>query len=810
MSTDYEVAKQAMSDLVLWAAENDAELGRNESDTRLHLIDRLLFECLGWNREDCATEQRFEGKYTDYELGTNERLAIWEAKREGTYFTLPAGFNRRVCKLQTIAEHGAAIESAIKQAIQYCQERSVGIGVVCNGHQLIAFLGSRQDGIRPFDGSCLVFTSLEDMRSTFRDLWQSLSKPGTEARNLHVLLKDAGRQPPPEKLAQRIIDYPGFKNRNPLQLELQILGELFIEDISKTPELEQKFLQECYCTSGALSQYALVSKQILQARYSSLFQKEVQAPVVTPVRTKSNLSKELTSDVLAASLKRRPIILLGDVGVGKTIFVRHLIKVEAPDLLGTDKALVLYIDFGKEPALAKDLEGFIMRRIRAQLREEYEIDIEEDGFVRGVYHGDLLRFQKGIFAPLKETDPKSYLLQEIELLSSKLKDKAQHLQASLIHISKAHKRQIVLFLDNIDQRPIEFQESVFLIGQSFAGTWPMTVFMSLRPDTFSHSKTKGSLAAYHPRVFAVGPPRVDLVLSRRFQFALSELEGTGRLNVFPEGLTLNQQSLSAYISILRYSFENNDALTEFIENLSGGNVRTALEFVSDFVGSGHVDSQKILDIYAESGDYLVPVHEFTRAVLYKDHEYYDPTVSKIANLFDVSSPDGREHFLLANILSFVERYGSTPVDEGYVEVNRVFEFAMGIGFDSVQAHVALNRATSKKLLEANPRFSDTLSVTSVRITTIGAYTIKKLVSMFTYVDAVIIDTPIINAEKRKAIKDVSALLDRLERAELFRSYLDDEWARLNTSDLPFDWRVISSQLQSDISRVRRRQEQIRK
>ena len=31
-------------------------------------------------------------------------------------------------------------------------ERGIGVGVVCNGHQLIAFLASRQDGIPPLDG----------------------------------------------------------------------------------------------------------------------------------------------------------------------------------------------------------------------------------------------------------------------------------------------------------------------------------------------------------------------------------------------------------------------------------------------------------------------------------------------------------------------------------------------------------------------------------------------------------------------------------------------------------------------------------
>lgn len=44
---------------------------------------------------------------------------------------------------------------------------------------------------------------------------------------------------------------------------------------------------------------------------------------------------------------------------------------------------------------------------------------------------------------------------------------------------------------------------------------------------------------------------------------------------------------------------------EFVENLSGGNVREALVFLNTFVGSGHINTLKILDIEDEDGNYLI-------------------------------------------------------------------------------------------------------------------------------------------------------------------------------------------------------------
>ena len=115
----------------------------------------------------------------------------------------------------------------------------------------------------------------------------------------------------PPKLSARLSSYPGVKSRNPFQTDLQIMSELVLEDLSRAPELEDIFLKECYCESGALSQYALTSKEILSTRYSALFD-STPAPTAVPVRDKRSVNPEL----LAHSLSNRPILLIGDVGAG--------------------------------------------------------------------------------------------------------------------------------------------------------------------------------------------------------------------------------------------------------------------------------------------------------------------------------------------------------------------------------------------------------------------------------------------------------------------------------------------------------------
>ena len=141
MVSSYESAHSSLSEYVA----NVPELGRdlNEATTRLRLIDRLLFEWLGWEPEDCKAEDRFDGTITDYSMFLGGCQLIVEAKKVGTSFSLPAGFALDTCKISYFKENCADVYAAITQATAYCQTRGVPIGVVANGNQIIAFLGQQ-------------------------------------------------------------------------------------------------------------------------------------------------------------------------------------------------------------------------------------------------------------------------------------------------------------------------------------------------------------------------------------------------------------------------------------------------------------------------------------------------------------------------------------------------------------------------------------------------------------------------------------------------------------------------------------------
>jgi hypothetical protein len=261
--------------------------------------------------------------------------------------------------------------------------------------------------------------------------------------------------------------------------------------------------------------------------------------------------------------------------------------------------------------------------------------------------------------------------------------------------------------------------------------------------------------------------------------------------------------------VFAVSIRHNSALVEFIDNISGGNMRVALDMVRNFFGSGHVDTRKILEIFENTGSYHVPLHEFQRAVIYGDTAHYDPSRSPIVNMFDIGTPSSNEHFLLPMLVTSVFTLADSDTGIGYVSTAAVTQHLQDRGFTPDQIARAIERSTSYKLVEHTPgRFTggDSNHMTALRATSIGLYHIHKLCYAFAYLDAVVVDTPILDRSIREAIHDVHTIEERVARAELFLDYLDSSWLRLTTAGEAFDWPSICKSQRKEIDQIRDRLE----
>lgn len=757
----------------------------NEAQNRFQFIDRLLTDCLGWEHPDISVEEYDEGGgRADYLLGKQPR-AVLEAKKQALPFgDLPTGSRSLVRRLQPHLKASKNLAAAVHQVIPYCAYRGAPIAVVCNGPQMVIFQAILV-GAPPTEGECYFFDGFESYLRSFDALWTLLSPEGvSENRALRAL--DHLRNPRlPSKASEAIADPHSYRYRSPFQENLRALSSLLLEEIEDNPALRSSFYEQCYVPMEANNRHLLLSKRAIAARYNKVDDAGVlpgslrEAATLTP-----GGQLQISDPATISATGARPIVVIGDVGVGKTSFFENLYeKLESDAKANT---YFININLGLKASLATSVRAYVLDAVPRVLRERYGVDIASGEFVEAIYDIELRAFDNGIYGSLRDVDPVEYQKQRIRFLGQKIEMSDQHLLRAFRHLSRGRGRQIILVLDNADQRSFETQQEAFLVAQEIAATQDVLLFVALRPSTFFRSKLTGALSGYQNKVLTISPPPADEVVKKRLMFAVKVAEG----KIAPAalaGVRLQLGSVVSFLNATLRSIGGNADLRQFLSNITGGNTREVVELVTGFFGSPNVDSRKIVEIEETRGGYKVPLHEFTKHALLGDYAYFNARSSTVAfNLFDVATPDRREHFLASCIVAYLSSNNGLKDNDGFLRGDRILEEGVRLGFTEQQTRSALRRLAEKKLIEtphAHYRETQVDYKTSpeeflYRSTSVGIYHVRFWTGAFTFLDATSTDTPIFDATARETIFDLASshqIEDRYKKACAFRSYLEQEW-----------------------------------
>jgi GTPase SAR1 family protein len=762
----------------------------NEAQNRFQFVDRLLLECLGWQHPYVEVEHHDDaGGRSDYLLGTPVR-AILEAKKEASYFEdLPSSNTKALRKLKPLIEGCKNLKKAAQQVVGYCALNGAPIAIVCNGPQLILFQAMIA-GQSPFDGDCYFFNGFDSYHQNFATLWRLLSPEGMlENRALKELGQHRNPRIPP-KASSNIGEPLRYKYRNPLQENLRSLASILLEDLENHPDLKSDFYQYCYVQNEANNRHLLLSKNIIAARYKRSADNNVDpAQLMMRVEGRNKTTIKVDDNVKSASVGSRPIVVIGDVGVGKTSFFENLY--EALDEGSKSATYFIHINLGIKATLADNIKSFVLKEIPKLIREKYNINIKESTFVEAVYKKQLEDFDQGIYGNLKSRNQTAYDNARLAFLAERINVPDEHLHESLQYLARARGKQIIVVIDNADQRSFEAQQEAFLIAQELANSRSMLVFVAVRPSTFYRSKLSGALSGYQNQILTISPPPPAEVLQKRVKFGIRVAEGqTSPGNL--RDVTLKSQNIVLFFKALHRSISSNESIKIFLSNITGGNIRLIVELVAAFCGSPNVDSEKIVRIEAADGNYLIPLHEFTKHALLGDHAHYNPQSSLVAfNVYDVSQADPREHFLACLIVSYLGSPLGIKNNDGFISTELIIKEMSSIGFRIDQIRDTCRRLAVARLIESPHSHFRELEVPPeteidtipLRVTSIGVYHTKHWITSFSFLDAVSIDTPIFsNSEREVVFRNASSISidDRLVRAQAFRSYLEQQW---NSSEI---------------------------
>jgi len=730
----------------------------SESDTRAKLIDPMFKNCLGWKEDDITRETHVYKGFLDYLFSTDgARRFVLEAKEIGESFKIPKSLSERRYKIAGTISTDGRIRDAIEQAQRYCIEVGVKYAIVSNGYQYIIFEAFRH-GSNWREGRCIVFNSLEDVKQHFVDFWNALSRDSVVSGSLHKYVSKEEAllefQVPIAKLHATDVPLP----RNDLSILLEPFNSQIFGDLTDESQLEA--LGRCYVTER---QYQDADRFIgRQFDIPPLFAQKYHVDAITEsgadTGTFQRNYERFESFLRAAVPRGQLVLLMGGVGCGKTTFVHHFFNFV---IRNPERTVWFYVDFSKSPP-------------------------DPDGIENYVYTSIVNDFQRRYAHRLREISDQLSKI-GLHFVNPDIRDLIV-LVSSLANAGLT----VSIVLDNVDQHSHvspKFQERALLVARSLAESLRTITILTLREESFFRSTRSGVLDAMVLATFHLSSPPFQDLVRQRINYALEILALSDEnirtkmrttVDLGPEKARM-EMVFGIVRNSLRHSRWMGREILRFIEEMSGGDMRTALRFFRTFLVSGNTNVREMLEKESKDREqgtpgYVIPFHHVMKSMILGESRLYSQIHSGVMNLFDLNSKYTDNHFLHPNILRYLHSKLSyqTRYGRGYVEVNSIRLEADRIGLPLEAVEDSLKRMAYFGLVEFENQSKEGYdSAQSVRITNMGAYYLNELVSKFVYLDLVWMDTPIADPAV------VNELLKRVVESQPYKSIwdLDQRFAR---------------------------------
>jgi GTPase SAR1 family protein len=457
----------------------------------------------------------------------------------------------------------------------------VRFGVITNGEQYIIF-----EAIKPGsnweNGNCMVFYNLDDIKRSFVEFWNLLSKDAVERNSfLEIVSKDI------EELSfTRPVDGVTIRNfrqpRNNLYRYIRPIIDYAFQEITSPEKLDM--LKDCYVYDEEFDEVDRLLKTEFSSKMPLLYNREEIKKIVQKKKSSGVFQKDFVKglDKLNAEYGE-PILLLllGGIGSGKTTFIHRFFNVVLSEA-EKEKKLWFYIDWREGPTDLGEIKPFLLQSIQTQFYEKYE----------------------KIAVQLK----KEFGIDEIKTDLKSIK--------RLFAILKALGYVLSLVVDNVDQHKSSsptFHENVFIETNSLTNDLRVITIMTLREESYYRSIITGAFDAYYIQKYVINPPDFTKLILQRLEYVLKKLELPE--DKFKEELRTNVDFenklplIKDFLQIIKVSFEKPKAeVSEFMSKTSGGNMRRTLELFANFLMSGNTKINEMLEIYRRQGFYYIAQH----------------------------------------------------------------------------------------------------------------------------------------------------------------------------------------------------------
>lgn len=786
----------------------------NEAETRLKVIDHVLYDVLGWTHDDVRVEFRVseDGHTTwaDYVLRTGMTALVVEAKKTGVTFSEAPDSRRTLLRGKILTGETG---EAITQARDYARKLGVPFACITNGSKWIVFPATRVDQITFGESSAIIFPTLRSaLEADFAEFHDLLSRGSVIKGNLENELLGRIENQIEDRRLNRFYttNFSKISRHSLFPLIEDAISTSFSEDIVNT---NRDILEKCYVTTPERIRFdARIGMHL--ARRDSVTRRSA----LRPLKPGSETS---VSDLLSqASIRARPVavLVLGQVGAGKTTFLEFTRTISSAKLFEPDAAKPyphwMRIDF-KPFVRGASPSGFMMERLKELIGVDPFLS-SYDRCIKHAYKADIEALFRGPMFLLAddETERKRRIT---ELLMVDYTATAPYVEKIVRYA--AERSPFFVVVDNIDQVDDEAEQArVFGDAMAFAQTTKVNLICAMREATFVANRNNPIFDAFDFDPVSIDPPQVQAVLSRRFFVARQLLEGQTGSFTAENGAQVTVSDLSKVIDLVQTSVLGTE-LGNLIEVLATSDIRLALRMTREFLQSGWTASGKAWRVFQTEGKYVMPQHEALRAIMLGNQQMYSEELSVIGNPFDSRLARTEAQLVRLYVLNAIVLLSGSKSFR-YLEGEEIRRCLREIGFgDNITEKVVVDLCRM--------RFMHTISHTqpsldaSFVVSRLGGYIIRRFIGDMMYLENVMVDTFIADGEVWEKIRSRTAqvyaernVVKRMEhrkaRVSIFFNYMKSLYAPLREESvrraLPREWCVnpleaIQSEFDSRMARA---------
>jgi len=730
--------------------EEYKEQDLTESDTRSKLIDFMFINVLGWSESDIRREGHVDKGYYDYIIKTAGISFVIEAKRVFNDFVLPNTNNRRI-QAGTLQKGN---EEVIHQIQTYLMDLGNDSGIITNGRQLIVGKFISINGNSWKNNKCLVYKSIEDIEANFVEFWNTLSKESV-IKNKGIQGLSSVENKFSKTIISSIEERDSEITRNDLSIALVKVIDSFFGDIFRLSKDEDNidFIKACYVENKEV----IKNKAELHGIFSDDPPKYGE---VLKVSNYPHVKAQLMDEVKNYPAEKlqsptpKPIIIIGSRGAGKTTFI-HSLFLDNQSNANLSSFPFVYVNLMKyySPSGLLDFEK-ISHDVINEIDTTYpNLEIFSSKVLKQIYIKEINNKNKGVWANLKEDDPKEYEKRLSVFLDEKINKNIEHLESINLYLTREIHKRLILVFDNADQLSDDIQSSVFLFAASLNKNAKYGVIISLREGYYYQWRNKAPFDAFESNVYHIAAPDYGQVIQKRISFAIDNISidstTKGSLGDFHYEVS-SARVIDFFNSIQKSLFhKKNTPILDFLSETTFPNIREGLRIFKCFLLSGYTEVEQYI-LRAQDKRYVsqtpIPIHEFIQSIGLENRMYYNHESSNIPNLFYPMS-GGSDHFLKIYILKkLAEKLKSDGRNNRFENINSIIAEFQEYGYSEVDISAEISMLLGKNLIDTDGTISDTSweglvsSSSSICITLKGAYYLYKGINRFHYYDLIAQDT----------------------------------------------------------------------